>query len=92
MYHRHQRLDLILLETQPIVQPLQNFTAFHGTRGFITVFTRALHWSLSSARSIQSISSHLISLKILSNCATHLHLGLPSCLFLSFLLSYQGQA
>jgi hypothetical protein len=31
-----------------------------GTRRFITVFTRALHWSLSSARWIQCIS-HLIS-------------------------------
>jgi glutamate/tyrosine decarboxylase-like PLP-dependent enzyme len=29
------------------VQPLKNFPAFHGTRRFNTVFTRALHWSLS---------------------------------------------
>jgi hypothetical protein len=27
------------------------------------LFTRALHWSISWARSIQSISSHLISLR-----------------------------
>jgi hypothetical protein len=31
----------------PIVQPLKNIPAFHGTRRFNTVFTRALHWSLS---------------------------------------------
>jgi hypothetical protein len=39
-----------LLEKLPIVQLLKNFPAFYGTRRFITVFTRALHWSLSSAR------------------------------------------
>jgi hypothetical protein len=36
-----------LLEKLPIVQLLKNFPAFYGTRKFITVFTRALHWSLS---------------------------------------------
>jgi hypothetical protein len=42
------------LEKLPIVQPLKNFSGFYGTRRFITAFTRALHWSLSWARSIQS--------------------------------------
>jgi hypothetical protein len=38
---------------------------FGATRRFITVFTRALHWSLSWARSIQSIPSHpILSLNI----------------------------
>jgi hypothetical protein len=36
-----------LLEEPPIVQPLKNFPTFYGTRRFITVFTRALHCSLS---------------------------------------------
>jgi hypothetical protein len=36
----------VLLEKLPIVQILKNFPAFYGTRRFITVFTRALHWSL----------------------------------------------
>jgi hypothetical protein len=31
----------------PIVQLLKNFPAFYGTQKFFTVFTRALHWSLS---------------------------------------------
>jgi hypothetical protein len=44
-----------LLEKPPIVQLLKNFPAFYGTWRFIPMFTRALHWSLSSARSIQSI-------------------------------------
>jgi hypothetical protein len=38
-----------LLEEPPILQPLKNFPAFYGTRKFNTVFTRALHWSLSWA-------------------------------------------
>jgi hypothetical protein len=50
-----------LLEKLPIVQLLKKFSAFYGTGRFITVFTRALHWSLSWVRSIQSIPSHPIS-------------------------------
>jgi hypothetical protein len=51
-----------LLEKPPIVQLPKNFPAFYRTRRFITVFTRALHWSLSWAISIQSIPSHPVSL------------------------------
>jgi hypothetical protein len=40
-----------LLEKPPIMQLLKNFPAFYGTRRFITVFTRALHYSLSLVRS-----------------------------------------
>jgi hypothetical protein len=40
-----------LLEKPPAVQPLKKFPAFYGTRRFITVFTRTLHWSLSWDRS-----------------------------------------
>jgi hypothetical protein len=36
-----------LLDKPPIVQPLKNIPAFYGNRRFITMFTRALHWSLS---------------------------------------------
>jgi hypothetical protein len=35
-----------LLEKLSIVQLLKNFPVFYGTRRFITMFTRALHWSL----------------------------------------------
>jgi hypothetical protein len=52
-----------LLEKLPVVQLLKNYPVFYGTRRFITVFTRALHWSLSWARSIQSIPSHPISVR-----------------------------
>jgi hypothetical protein len=48
---------------------LKNFPTFYGIRRFITIFTRALHWSLSWARSIQSIPSHPISVRfILTLC------------------------
>jgi hypothetical protein len=36
-----------LIEKPPIAQLLKKFPAFNGTRRFITVFTRALHRSLS---------------------------------------------
>jgi hypothetical protein len=39
----------VLLENLTIVQPLKNFLEFYGTRRFNTVFTRAVHWSLSWA-------------------------------------------
>jgi hypothetical protein len=48
-----------LLEKLTIMQSFKKFPAFYGTRSFITVFTRALHRSLSWARSTQSIPSHL---------------------------------
>jgi hypothetical protein len=52
-----------LLEEPLIVHPLKNFPEFHGTRRLNTVFTRALHWSLSWAISIQSTLSHPVSLR-----------------------------
>jgi hypothetical protein len=70
-----------LLEKLPIVQLLKNFPAFYGTRRFVSVLTRALHWSLSWARSIQSIPSHPISLRFILILFTHLLISLPSCLF-----------
>jgi hypothetical protein len=70
-----------LLENLSIVQLLKNFPAFYGTRRFITVFTRALHWSLFWARSIQSIPYHPISLRSILKLSTYLRLGLPSGLF-----------
>jgi hypothetical protein len=55
----------------------QEFKAFYGTRWFTAVSTRALHWFLSWAISIQTIPSPSISL------STHLRFDLPSGLFLS---------
>jgi hypothetical protein len=52
-----------LIEKPSVVQLLKKFPAFYGTQRFITLFTRALHWSLSWATSIQFIPSHPISLR-----------------------------
>jgi hypothetical protein len=56
---------------------------FYGIRRLITVFNRSLHWSLSWARSIQSIPSHRISLRYILILSTNLRLGLHSGLFYS---------
>jgi hypothetical protein len=59
------------LEKLSIVQLLKNFPAFYGTRRFITVFTRTLHWALFWARSIQYIPSPPISLRSILILSTH---------------------
>jgi hypothetical protein len=45
------------------------------------VFTRTLHWSLSWARSIESIPSHPIYLRSILILSTQIHFGIPSALF-----------
>jgi hypothetical protein len=45
------------------------------------MFTRALHLSLSWARSVQSISPHPISLRSILALSTHLRLSLPCGIF-----------
>ena len=42
------------LRSQLVLQLIKKFSAFYGTRKFITVLTSARHLSLSSANSIQS--------------------------------------
>jgi hypothetical protein len=70
----------VCLEKLVVTQLVKKFPAFYGTRRFITVFTRARHWSLSWARCIQSTTFHPISLKS-SLISSHLRPGLPSGLF-----------
>jgi hypothetical protein len=55
-----------------------NSHQFSGTRRFITVFTRALHWSLFSARSIQSIPFHPVSRRSILILFINLCHGIPS--------------
>jgi hypothetical protein len=68
-------LSWVLLEKLPFAQFLKNFPTFYKTRSFITVLTRAINWSLSCIRSIQSILSHTISLRFILILSYHLHLG-----------------
>jgi hypothetical protein len=70
-----------LLEKLAIVQLLKSFPTCYGTRMSITVFTRALYWFQTGARSIQSILQHPISLRSSSILFTHQRLGLLSELF-----------
>jgi hypothetical protein len=64
-----------------VVQPLDSFTAFYGTRRLITAFTRALQLHLSWARPIQSTTLNPISKMYILMLSLHLGLGLPSGLF-----------
>jgi hypothetical protein len=56
-------------------EPLKNLPAFYGALRFITVLTRALHWSLSWATSVWSIPPHPVSLGSILVLSSHPHLG-----------------
>jgi hypothetical protein len=74
-------MELSLSWEAAVVQKLKNFRTFYGTQNFITLFTRALHWSLSRDRSIQLTPPHTISLRYILIISTYLRLGLLSGLF-----------
>jgi hypothetical protein len=74
-----------LLEKPPIVQLLKYFPAFNRTWRVVTMFTRALYWSISCATSIQSIPPHPISLRSILILSTTYVLLL---LVVSFLLAF----
>jgi len=61
--------------------PCQN--VFYGNSSFITLYTKARHWSVSWARCNHSIPSHNISLRSILICSSHLRVCLPSGLFSS---------
>ena len=67
----------ILLEKLTGSQLVKKFSAFYGTRRFITTFTSARHLSLSRATSIQSVPPHLSSWRFILILSSHLCLGLP---------------
>jgi hypothetical protein len=64
-----------------IAQLLKNIPAFYGTRKFITIFIRALHWSYPKPDRLKSIPSHPSSLRSILILFTYPRLGLPSGLF-----------
>ena len=71
----------VLLEKLTVCQLVKKFPTFYETRRFITVFTSALHLSLSRVSSIQSITPHPISWTSILILPSHLRLCLPSGLF-----------
>jgi len=86
-----------VLEKLTVTHLVKKFPAFYETRRFITVFATAHHWSLSWARCIPSTTSRPASVRSILILSSHLHVGLPSGLFLSgfptkvlfvFLISY----
>jgi hypothetical protein len=68
IFSRLSYLNLILitwiwvLEKPQVSQLLKNFPSFYGIQRYIAMFTRAVKWSLSWVRWIQSIPPHHISL------------------------------
>jgi hypothetical protein len=55
---------------------------FYGTRRSIIVFTTARHWTISWAKSIQSIPFHPISVRFILILSSHLPL-VPALIFVS---------
>jgi len=68
----------VLLEKLTGLQLVKKFSAFHGTRWFITALTSVRHLSLSWASPTQSIYSHPTFWRSVLILSTHLRLGLPS--------------
>ena len=75
----HTPLSRVLLEKLTGFQLVKKFSAFYGTRKFITAFTIARHLSISWASSIQSLTPHPTSLRSILILSSHLRLGLPKC-------------
>ena len=71
----------VLLEKLNGLQLVKKFSAFYGTRRFITALTSIRHLSLSCASPIQSPYPHPTSWRYILILFTHLRLGLPSGLF-----------
>jgi len=52
----------VLLEKLTVVNLVKKFCTCCGIQGFITIFTRACHWSLCWHIYVQSTPSHPVSL------------------------------
>ena len=75
-----------LLEQLTGLQLVKKFPAFHGTRRFINALTSVRRLSLSWASPIQSIYPHPTFWRSILILSTHLRLGLPSGLLLTYSL------
>jgi len=66
-----------------VAQLFSIFPAFYGIRSFITTPTKARHWILSWASSIQITPPHTMSLRSILMLSYCLRLSLQSGLFIS---------
>jgi hypothetical protein len=64
---------------------VKRFPAFYGTWRFITAYIRALHWSLTWVRWIQSTTSHPITSGSVLILPPYLYLNIPNGLLPSVL-------
>ena len=71
----------VLLEKLTCLQLVKKFSAFYGTRRFVTALTSFRHLSLSWTSPIQSTYPHPTSWRSILILSTHLRLGIPSGLF-----------
>jgi hypothetical protein len=71
----------VVLENLIVTDLVKKLPTFYGNRRFITVFTRARHWSLFWARLIHSTPSHPISLRFILLLLYHIRQGHPIGLF-----------
>jgi hypothetical protein len=72
---------LNFLENLIVAQLVRKFSAFYGSRSFITMSIRTLHFTMPSASWIQSTPSHCIQLRSILSWSSHLCLCLPSSVF-----------
>jgi len=70
-----------LLKKLTATQLVKKSSAFYGILKFITVFTRACHWSASWGTWIQTTPSRPVSVRFNLPFSSHLRLGRPTCLF-----------
>ena len=71
----------VILEKLASLQLVKKFSAFYGTRRFLTALTSARHLSLSWASPIQSSYPNPTSWRSILILSSHLRLGLPNGLF-----------
>jgi hypothetical protein len=72
----------VLIDNLIVVQIVETFLVWYGTRMFDAVFTKAFYWTQSWSRWIRSTYSNAISLRYVSVLFSHLRPSLLNSLFI----------